>query len=60
MIPKLDSLRDLWIEKGKFMGELMEGEDDEEKEIDRKLFTRKEMSDTWGVAYLKEKVPFIW
>lgn len=23
VIPKLDSLRDLWIEKGKFMGEML-------------------------------------
>jgi hypothetical protein len=62
VIPKLDSLRDLWIEKAKFMGEIPELEDEDEHQntLDRRLFTRKEQSEVWAVAYLKEKVPFIW
>jgi actin-related protein len=31
VIPKLDMLRDLWIEKGKFIGELPEGMDDDDE-----------------------------
>ena len=53
VIPKLDSLRELWIEKGKFMGELPLPEDDEEESLEKKLFGRKEQSETWGVPYLK-------
>lgn len=30
VIPKLDSLRDLWIEKGKFLGELSGDYEEEE------------------------------
>ena len=62
VIPKLDSLRDLWIERGKFLGEMsMDLEDEEEENIlDKKLFTRKEQSHEWGIRYLKEKVPFMW
>lgn len=61
MIPKLDSLRDLWIEKGKFLGGMSEDmEEEEENILDKRLFTRKEQSQEWGIRYLKEKVPFIW
>lgn len=61
MIPKLDSLRDLWIEKGKFVGEMsMDIDEEEENVLDKRLFTRKEQSQEWGIRYLKEKVPFIW
>jgi hypothetical protein len=50
----LDSLRDLWIEKNKFIGNLnTQNEDDEENIIDKKLFTRKEQSQEWGLRYLK-------
>lgn len=45
VIPKLDSLRDLWIERGKFLGCLaLDNEEEEENILDRKLFTRKEQS----------------
>lgn len=30
VIPKLDSLRDLWIEKGKFLGEMLMDAEEEE------------------------------
>ena len=61
VIPKLDSLRDLWIEKGKFIGTIcFDIEEEEENVFDRKLFTRKEQSQEWGISYLKEKVPFVW
>lgn len=61
MIPKLDSLRDLWIERGKFVGEMsMDIDEEEENVLDKRLFTRKEQSQEWGIRYLKEKVPFIW
>lgn len=43
VIPKLDSLRDLWIEKNKFLGGIVQ-EEEEEESIDKKLFTRKEQS----------------
>lgn len=61
MLPKLDSLRDLWIEKSKYMGILKEDIGDEDDGgLDKKLFTRKEESQEWGVRYLKEKIPFLW
>ena len=41
VIPKLDSLRDLWIEKGKFLGTKSEDMEEEENILDKKLFTRK-------------------
>jgi len=54
-------LRDLWIERGKFLGDIsMDVEEEEENLIDKKLFTRKEQSQEWGIRYLKEKVPFLW
>jgi hypothetical protein len=34
--------------------------DEDEETLDKKLFVRKEQSEVWGVAYLKEKVPFVW
>ena len=59
-LPKLDSLRDLWIERGKFLGCLAMDDEEEENVLDKKLFTRKEQSQEWGIRYLKEKVPFLW
>jgi actin-related protein len=47
VLPKLDSLRDLWIEKGRYLGEMKEefiDEEEEEPNLDKKLFTRKEES----------------
>jgi len=38
----------------------MDVEEEEENLIDKKLFTRKEQSQEWGICYLKEKVPFLW
>ena len=38
----------------------MDVEEEEENLIDKKLFTRKEQSQEWGIRYLKEKVPFLW
>ena len=39
---------------------MMDTEEEEENILDKKLFTRKEQSQEWGVRYLKEKVPFMW
>ncbi|CAM6003337.1 unnamed protein product [Sphagnum balticum] len=41
-------------------GVLGEQEDEDENILDKRLFTRKEQSQEWGIRYLKEKVPFIW
>jgi hypothetical protein len=42
VIPKLDMLKDLWIEKGKFIGELPEGmEEEEEQPSEKKQFNRR-------------------
>lgn len=43
VLPKLDSLRDLWIERAKYLGEIKQEALDPEEEgvLDKKLFTRK-------------------
>jgi hypothetical protein len=41
VIPKLDMLRDLWIEKGKFIGELPEGMEDDDQPNEKKQIGKR-------------------
>lgn len=61
MIPKLDLLKDLWVERGKFLG-IVESEIESEDEamFEKRFFNKKEVSQEWGMSYLKEKLPFQW
>lgn len=56
VIPRLESIKDLWINRNRWLGLLDEMEDEEEDESS--FEERKESSNEYGIKYLKEKVPF--
>lgn len=64
MIPRLDSIKDLWINQNRWLGLFEEGEDSSDDEISStemlRREERKDKSNEYGIKYLKEKVPFQW
>ena len=56
VIPRLESIKDLWITKNRWLG-LSDGLDASSDE-ENNLEDRKESSNEYGIKYLKEKVPF--
>ena len=59
VLPRLDSMKDLWITKTRWLGfGLDEMYDDEDGTAEKK--TKKEKSSEYGMRYLKEKIAFQW
>jgi len=66
VIPRLDSMKDLWITRNRWTG-CYKDEDDLEKDeamteenLIAKSLGKKEKSQAYGIGYLKEKIPFQW
>lgn len=59
VIPRLESTKDMWITRNRWMGNCQD-EVQEEEENGQKIFVKKEKSNEFGIRYLKEKIPFQW
>jgi len=57
VIQRIESMKELWITRGKWLGEV-EYEMDEENEGEKRV--RKDKSSEFGVKCLKEKIAFSW
>jgi len=58
VIQRLDSMKELWITRAKWLGEV-EKDDDEEDPLEKKI--RKDRGyESCGVKLLREKLPFLW
>ena len=68
VIPRLDSMKDLWIKQSRWLGnyDAIDDSSDEEGEISNtdvqnqlvKKEDKKDKSNEYGIKYLKEKLPF--
>jgi len=57
VIQRLDSMKELWITRAKWLGDIERDEDDEN--ADRRI-KRDRGSESCGVKLLREKLPFLW
>ncbi|KAL4510469.1 hypothetical protein ABPG72_004623 [Tetrahymena utriculariae] len=64
VIPRLDSIKDLWINQNRWLGLFDDIDDSSDDEVSNTEAMRKEerkdKSNEYGIKYLKEKVPFQW
>lgn len=62
VIPRLDSIKDLWINQNRWIGLYDDADDSSDEEISNtdalRKEERKDKSNEYGIKYLKEKVPF--
>jgi len=57
VIQRLDSMKELWISRAKWLGDVEKDDDDEN--ADRRI-KRDRGSESCGVKLLREKLPFLW
>lgn len=76
VLPKTESVNEMWITRLRWVGELEEQRDEMEEVLEQfdgdvgawekkviqlaKKEKEKEKSGEWGIKHLKEKVPFVW
>lgn len=58
VIPKLESTKDLWITRYRWISEISDEPEFEFDENDKSITSKKEKSNEYGLTVLKEKAPF--